>query len=73
MSNQDPITPLVVRIAELKAQLVPLEAQMKPLADELEQTKFQLMTAMQQTRSKRTEAIDGYFVVRAAQEHHDQR
>ena len=62
---QDKITPLVGRIAELKRQLSPLEAQMKPILDELEQSKFQLMTAMQEGRSRRTDAVGGYFVIRA--------
>lgn len=62
---QDNITPLVSKIAELKTQLAPLEAQMKPLIDELEVTKIALIQAMQQSKSKRTEAVDGYYVVRA--------
>ncbi|MDQ0672967.1 phage host-nuclease inhibitor protein Gam [Pseudarthrobacter siccitolerans] len=62
---QDNITPLVGRIAELKAQLAPLEIQMKPLVEELEITKLALMQAMQQSKSKRTEAVDGYYVIRA--------
>lgn len=62
---QDTIIPLVSKIAALKAQLAPLEAQVKPLAEELEQTKFELMQAMQQSKSKRTEAVDGYYVIRA--------
>ncbi|BCW78303.1 hypothetical protein [Arthrobacter sp. NicSoilC5] len=62
---QDTITPLVSKVAELKAQLAPLEAQMKPLVEELEITKIALMQAMQQSKSKRTEAVDGYYVVRA--------
>lgn len=62
---QDNITPLVSKIAELKTQLAPLEAQMKPLIEELEVTKIALIQAMQQSKSKRTEAVDGYYVVRA--------
>lgn len=62
---QDNITPLVSKIAELKSQLAPLEAQMKPLIEELEITKIALIQTMQQSKSKRTEAVDGYYVVRA--------
>ena len=59
------ITPLVTKIAESKAKLDPLEGAIKPLKDELDQVKFELMLAMQHSKSKRTEAIDGYYVVRA--------
>lgn len=62
---QDNITPLVTRIAEIKAKLAPMEAEMKPLATELEQAKLDLMTAMQQGKSKRTETVNGYYVIRA--------
>ncbi len=62
---QDTITPLVSRIADLKAKLAPLEAEMKPLNDEMEITKIALIQAMQQSKSKRTEAVDGYYVIRA--------
>jgi hypothetical protein len=62
---QDTITPLVTRIAELKTQLSPLEAQMKPLITELEQTKLELIEAMREGRSKRTESIGGYYAIRA--------
>jgi hypothetical protein len=62
---QDTITPLVTRIAELKSQLGPLQAQMKPLVTELEQTKLELIEAMREGRSKRTESINGYYAIRA--------
>lgn len=59
------ITPLVSKIAELKTQLAPLEAQVKPLVEELEIAKLALIQVMQQSKSKRTEAVDGYYVVRS--------
>lgn len=55
----------IARIAEIKRELAPLEAQMKPLLDELEAVKFAIMAHMQATRSKRTEAVNGFYVVRA--------
>lgn len=62
---EDKITPLITRIAEIKQTLAPLEAQVKPLLDELDEAKFELMSVMLQSKSKRTEAVNGYYVVRA--------
>lgn len=55
----------VIRIAAIKKELAPMEAKMKPLVDELEGLKLAVMSQMQAQRSKRTESMGGYYVVRA--------
>lgn len=57
-------TAKLTMVSHLKRRLEPLEAQIKPLKDELEQLKLEVYAHMTQTKSKRTEPVDGYFIVR---------
>ena len=52
-------------IGQIKGHLDGYKAITKPLEDELEMLKLQVMEHMHETRSKRTEAANGYYVVRA--------
>lgn len=61
----DKITKLVTEIATIKRQMAPLEAKLAPLKESLDEAKFELMLVMQETKSKRTESVNGYFAVRA--------
>lgn len=54
----------LARIAEIKRELAPLEAQLRPLNEELEYLKLLVQQHMVQTRSKRTEAVNGFYAVR---------
>ena len=49
------------RIAELSSDL----ASLKPIRDELEGLKFEVMEEMIEAKSKRSEVVDGYYVIRA--------
>lgn len=54
------------RIADLKKTSATLEAQLKPITDELEILKLEAIGYMQQTNSKRTGAVNGYYLTRVA-------
>lgn len=58
------LTPLdekLERLAELRREIAKLD----PLKAELDEVKFEIMVAMQQAQSKRTEPVAGIFAVRA--------
>lgn len=52
-------------ISQIQAHLVGYEKIMKPLEAELADLKVQVIDHMQKTSNKRTEAVNGYYVVRA--------
>lgn len=64
MTTPDPLTESLKQIAWLKAKLAPLEEELAPLKEELDEERFHLLTLMKEAKSKRTEAVDGYYAVR---------
>lgn len=59
-------TNTLTAIAKIKKQLAPLETKRDELNEQLEQYKFDIMAHMQETKSKRTEPVGGYYVTRVA-------
>ena len=62
---EDNLTTLVQKVAQLKQELAPLEARIKPISEALDIAKADLLLEMKQAKSKRTDTIDGYYVIRA--------
>lgn len=54
------------RIAAYKREAAALETKLRPVVDELERLKLEAIAYMQQTNSKRTGAVDGYYLTRVA-------
>lgn len=54
------------RIAAYKREAAALEAKLRPVVDELERLKLEAIAYMQQTNSKRTGAVDGFYLTRVA-------
>lgn len=59
-------TKTIARVAQVRKTMRPLETKLDSYKAELDQLKYDIITHMQATKSKRTEPVNGYYVTRVA-------